>query len=199
MASAAPSTGSVPAQISSNNTSDLSSAFSRIRIMFVIWEENVLRLCSILCSSPISAKISVNNASSDPSSAGICRPDNPISSNNPTVFKETVLPPVFGPVTISWSNVSPRWISIGTTFLASNNGCLPHFILIIPLSLNTGSQPFISLERAAFAKIKSRCVRIWRLYVSSSVFSPTKALSSARILSISSFSFPASSRSSLFI
>ena len=55
IASAAPSVGSVPAPSSSNNTSDWSSTFFKKETMFVIWEEKVLKLCSILCSSPISA------------------------------------------------------------------------------------------------------------------------------------------------
>jgi len=38
-----------------NKTSEFASAFSRIDTILVIWEEKVLKLCSILCSSPISA------------------------------------------------------------------------------------------------------------------------------------------------
>ena len=41
----------------------------------------------------------------------------PIRVKSPTVFRETVLPPVFGPVTISRANSSPRVRpSMGTTF-----------------------------------------------------------------------------------
>jgi len=42
----------------------------------------------------------------------------PSGVKSPTVFSETVLPPVFGPVTISRSNVSPREMVIGTTLFA---------------------------------------------------------------------------------
>lgn len=40
--------GSVPAPNSSNNTSELLVILSSILTIFVIWDENVLRLCSIL-------------------------------------------------------------------------------------------------------------------------------------------------------
>ena len=71
MASAAPSVGSVPEQSSSNRQRLLSSAFSRIFTILVMWDEKVLRLCSILCSSPISAKTSSKMASFDLSAAGM--------------------------------------------------------------------------------------------------------------------------------
>ena len=141
MASAAPSVGSVPAQSSSNRHRLWSSAFCKMRTILVMWEENVLRLCSILCSSPISAKISWKMASSERSPAGMCRPDCPIRVSRPTVFKETVFPPVFGPVTISCRKSAPRRTSIGTTFLGSKRGWRPLRILIRPSSLKTGATP----------------------------------------------------------
>ena len=64
MARAAPSVGSVPAPSSSKSTRERSSACSQKDTMLVIWEEKVLRLCSMLCSSPISANTSWNRASS---------------------------------------------------------------------------------------------------------------------------------------
>ena len=71
MASAAPSVGSVPAPSSSKRQRELESACSRIFTMVVMWEEKVLRLCSMLCSSPMSANTSSNTDSSDPSKAGM--------------------------------------------------------------------------------------------------------------------------------
>ena len=76
--------------------------------VLVICDENVLRLCSILCSSPISAKMLSNTAISEWSSAGILRPDCAISVRRPTVLSDTVLPPVLGPVTISRLKSFPR-------------------------------------------------------------------------------------------
>ena len=46
----------------------------------------------------MSAKIPLNIGSADPGSTGICRPLAAIKDSNPIVFKQTVLPPVFGPV-----------------------------------------------------------------------------------------------------
>ena len=60
--------------------------------------ENVLRLASIDCSSPMSAKIDRNTGSRDPSAAGIRSPACAISASRPAVLSATVLPPVFGPV-----------------------------------------------------------------------------------------------------
>ena len=51
--------------------------------------------------------------------AGMCSPDWAMTASRPTVLKATVLPPVFGPVTTSIWNRSPRCTSIGTTVRAS--------------------------------------------------------------------------------
>ena len=42
----------------------------------------------------------------DSSIAGMCRPACPMRENSPSVFRETVLPPVFGPVTVSYTHLS---------------------------------------------------------------------------------------------
>ena len=98
-ASALPSSGSVPAPNSSSKIRLLSSALLRIVFTFDICDEKVDKLCSILCSSPISQKIPLKTEISESSSAGIYRPDIAISVNNPTIFIATVLPPVLGPET----------------------------------------------------------------------------------------------------
>ena len=108
IARAAPSVGSVPAPISSKSTRHFSSASLRILTVLVMCDENVLKLCSILCSSPISAYIFLNTAMSEWSRAGMNKPDCAISVRSPTVFKETVLPPVLGPVMIRSLKSVPR-------------------------------------------------------------------------------------------
>ena len=138
IARAAPSVGSVPAPISSNNIRLLLSAFFRISTVLVICELKVLRLCSILCSSPISANISSNTAISEWSSAGMLSPASAIRVRRPTVFSETVLPPVLGPVIIRRLKSVPRYISIGTTLCGSMRGCLPFFMLMRPSVFITG-------------------------------------------------------------
>ena len=66
--------------------------------MFVMCAENVLRLASIDCSSPMSAKIDRKTGSREPSAAGMRSPACAISASSPAVLSATVLPPVFGPV-----------------------------------------------------------------------------------------------------
>ena len=141
IARAAPSVGSVPAQSSSKRTSERSLTFFKIRMILVIWDEKVLKLCSILCSSPISANTSSNIPSSDRSEAGMWSPDCPIKVRSPTVFKETVLPPVFGPVTIKSLKSLPSVTSIGTTFFLSSSGWRPFLIWRYPSLLNVGATP----------------------------------------------------------
>ena len=158
IARAAPSVGSVPAPNSSKSTSECSSTCFKNDTIFVIWEEKVLRLCSILCSSPISAYTFSKSASSERSRAGIWSPACPIRVNNPTVFKDTVLPPVFGPVTIRRSKASPSVTVIGTTFFLSNNGCRPSRMWMRPSVLKTGLLAFMLIARLPLAKIKSSSV-----------------------------------------
>ena len=52
-----PSLGSVPEPSSSKRIKEYSSAFSKILFILTICDENVLKDCSILCSSPISTNI----------------------------------------------------------------------------------------------------------------------------------------------
>ena len=74
------------------------------------------------CSSPMSAKTFSNTAISDASSAGIKRPNCVIKVKSPTVLILTVLPPVFGPVTISEVKSIPKFMSIGTAVFLSKKG-----------------------------------------------------------------------------
>ena len=89
--------------------------------MFVMCAENVLRLASIDCSSPMSAKSERNTGSRDPSAAGIRSPACAISASSPAVLSATVLPPVFGPV-IS-RTVAGGMILIVTGTGRSSSGC----------------------------------------------------------------------------
>ena len=88
----------------------------------VICPEKVDRLCSMDCSSPISANTCSNTASSVPKSAGTCKPACAISVSRPTVFSVTVLPPVFGPVIISDVKSLPIHRFDDTTFSRSISG-----------------------------------------------------------------------------
>ena len=88
---------------------------------------------------------------------------------SPTVFRDTVLPPVLGPVMTNRSKSWPRLMSMGTTFFLFNKGCRPLRMLMYLSSLNKGSVAFMSMASSAFAKIKSSKVMIFRFAFSSSV------------------------------
>ena len=121
--------------------------------MFVIWEEKVLNDSSILCSSPISAKILSKILIVLPSETGISKPDCAIAHNKPTVFKVTVFPPVLGPVITSTLKVLPKLIFIGTTLSFGINGCLA-FLNSINSSIE-GMLQSKSTANFTFEEIKS--------------------------------------------
>ena len=101
MASADPSVGSVPAPISSSSTSVPGPAAATKRTTLRRWLEKVESDWAMLCSSPMSAITRRKTGSRAPSAAGTRRPAWCISASRPSVLSETVLPPVFGPVTTS--------------------------------------------------------------------------------------------------
>ena len=78
-------------------------------------ELKVLSDCSRLCSSPMSARMWRKTGTLLPSPAGMCMPDWAIRQSRPAVLRQTVLPPVFGPVMISRLKPKPRRTSMGTT------------------------------------------------------------------------------------
>ena len=157
IASAAPSTGSVPDPSSSINISfwaDFSLAEScSISMIFTIWDENVDNDCSMLCSSPTSTSTWSNIDISLPSDTGISNPHMLMSVRRPTVFKATVFPPVFGPVTTRVSKSIPSSTSIGTTLSFLISGCLALCSFIFPEVFILGSVACILYAKSAFAYI----------------------------------------------
>ena len=143
VARAAPSTGSVPAPSSSNSTRLWLSAARKMRMILVMWAEKVDRDCSMLCSSPMSARMWRYTATRLPSPAGIISPHMAIRVNRPMVLRETVLPPVLGPVMIRASKLSPREMSVGTTWSLSIRGCRAAWSTVRRLSSITGTTAFI--------------------------------------------------------
>ena len=119
------------------------SATSKMWMMFTMWEEKVERDCSMLCSSPMSARIWRNTATRLPSPAGIIRPHMAIRVSRPMVFRATVLPPVLGPVMMRVSNSTPKVMSVGTTFSLAMRGCLAAWRAIFPSSPTWGTTAFI--------------------------------------------------------
>ena len=150
------------------------------------------------CSSPISAYISLKKESSDLSSAGICRPESPISSKRPIVFKDTVFPPVFGPVTISRLKLSPSSKSTGTTFFGSMRGCRAPFKRMISLLLKIGRMASMESASSAFAKIKSSSDRMLSSANIESERSAQELLKTVSMRCTSSLSLSSHSLMSLF-
>ena len=114
-ASAAPSTGSVPAPGSSRSTSPPRRARRAMSARFSAWAEKVERSRSMDCSSPRSTNTASKNGKRLSIAAGTKRPAWAIRTQSPRVLRATVLPPVLGPVI-----ARPRWSartrrSTGTT------------------------------------------------------------------------------------
>ena len=158
-ASAAPSVGSVPAPSSSKSTRSWGVTSCMMLTMFTMWLEKVDRLCSMDCSSPMSAKTCSNTASSVPMSAGTCRPAWAMRVNRPTVLRVTVLPPVLGPVMTRVVKSRPIHRLVGTTFSRSMRGCRPRTMLMRPSLLSFGVTAYISLASSPLAKTKSSSAR----------------------------------------
>ena len=198
MASAAPSVGSVPAPSSSKRQSESPSAASRISTTFFMCPEKVESDCSMLCSSPMSANTSRNTARRLPWKAGMWSPACPIRVKRPTVFRETVLPPVFGPVMMRRLNSCPSHMLIGTTFSFGIRGWRPSLISTMRSVLKSGFEACIEEARRAFAKTKSSVASIFWFASSSAVNGASRALRDASIFAISCCSASVSSRYSLF-
>ena len=111
--------------------------------MLTMCDENVDSDCSMLCSSPMSARTCSNTEISLRSEAGIIRPHIVISVSSPTVLSDTVFPPVFGPVITSVSKFSPNDIDVGTTFFWSISGCRASLRLTRPSEFSLGRTAFI--------------------------------------------------------
>jgi hypothetical protein len=143
MARAAPSTGSVPAPSSSKRIRLCPSASSRILTMFTMWAEKVERLCSMLCSSPMSASTRSKTLTALRSSAGMCRPHWAMRVSRPRVLRLTVLPPVLGPVMTRVSNFCPSSMVMGTALPVSSRGCRAWRRQMLPFLRISGRVAFI--------------------------------------------------------
>ena len=197
-ASAAPSTGSVPLPISSISTRLRSSARLSIFTTFTMCEEKVDRLCSMLCSSPISTYIPPKTPISEPSPAGIISPHMVMRVSSPTVFMETVLPPVFGPVMIRHWFAPPISTDIGTTEFWSISGCRAWCRSTLGSDTIFAATPRIFAPRFALAKYNSSISATRKLFAILSALPATCSESSRVIRSISACSRDLSTRISLF-
>ncbi len=108
-ASAEPSSGSVEEPSSSSRTSECGPASRERRSRLVMCAEKVESAASMDCASPMSARNAVNTGKLA-AVAGTGRPACAIMASRATVLSVTVLPPVLGPLMMSWrcSPVSSR-------------------------------------------------------------------------------------------
>ena len=122
-ARAEPSAGSVLVPNSSRSTRLFLVAPLMIRTTLPICQLKLERVCSMLCSSPISAKTPSKSGSWLSFEAGMGMPACAIRLSRPMVFSVTVLPPVLGPVMTRMEKSCPISRENGTAFSPSN-GCL---------------------------------------------------------------------------
>ena len=111
--------------------------------MVTMWEEKVERLCSMLCSSPMSARTRSKTLTALRSSAGMWSPHWAMRVRRPRVLRLTVLPPVLGPVMTRVSKVCPSSMVMGTALPLSSRGCRAWRRLTPPLRRISGRVAFI--------------------------------------------------------
>ena len=193
-ASAEPSTGSVPDASSSRRTSDRSVAVPRISTRFRTCPENVDRLISIDCWSPMSAS-TWSNTGSAALWAGGRRPAWWSSAARPSVLRATVFPPAFGPLTTSARRESSS-TSIGTAATGSRSGWrAPRSVTS---SAGSTGAPRQARETIPPATTRSIAAVASTSAATSSAAAPTRTDSSRRMRSTSSRSAPAASDWTLF-
>ena len=156
-----------------------------IATISLMWEEKVLKDCSIDCSSPISAKIWSKTAALLPSAAGMNKPDWAISCKSPAVFRVMVFPPVLGPVIRIVSKSSPKLMSLATTFFGSIKGWRAARSLKEWSLVKTGLTACIFLASLALAWRKSSWLKAWASCLMAGASSLAAKESSCRIRRIS--------------
>ena len=127
--------------------------------------EKVLRFWDRLCSSPMSAKIRSNTLNRLSPETGTGIPDCTIIVSRPSVFRATVLPPVFGPVMTSVVDGPPIRISMGTHSIPGSRtrcGCLASES-IVSSSSRPGMRPSSFTPKRAFASTRSISASILKL------------------------------------
>ena len=159
--------------------------------------ENVLRLASIDCSSPMSAKSDRKTGSRDPSAAGMRSPACAINASSPAVFSATVLPPVFGPV-------MSRIVAGGMTLIVTGTGLLSSGWRAAcssnaPSVDSTGSMPSIDSEKRARACSTSSSVAASIVRCMSPARRRNASVSASRMRRTSSLSCSSSATMSLLI
>ena len=144
-----------------------------------MWLEKVDRLCSMDCSSPISAKIWLKIPTRLPLSARIGRPDWAMIWARPKVFNMMVLPPVFGPVMTISVKSGPKCKSLATAFSIRGWRTCSNWMACV--SDKAGTTAPRSLIKANLAITKSRWPMIQALLTISAAWGRIIADSSCKI------------------
>ena len=179
----APSWGSVPAPNSSRRIKEAVSTWFKIDTILVIWLEKVDKLCSIDCSSPISAKTCEKMPTRLPGSARMGRPDWAIICASPSVFSMMVFPPVLGPVITISVKSSVKCRSFATAF--SIKGWRSCKSWMERLLLTSGTTALQSRIKRYLALIKSKWPIIQALLAISAAWGRRLSDNSSRIWMIS--------------
>ncbi len=164
---APPICGSVPPPNSSINSSVLSLLLRIICFMFVRWLEYVLRSFSMLCSSPMSIIMLSNMPTRERSPKGTGSPHCIMYCSRPTVFRQTDLPPAFGPDIIRMNRSRVSIMSSGTTCLPClsrdrrSNGCMACIQSMCGKVSTWGSTALVLSASSALACMRSIWARKW--------------------------------------
>ena len=148
-----------------------------------MWLEKVDKLCSIDCSSPMSAKIWSKIPTRLPLSAKIGRPDCAMSWAKPKVFSIIVFPPVLGPVMTISVKSDAKYKSLATAF--SIKGWVTWSRRISLLSDSIGTTAPLSCIKHTFARTRSKCPIIQALLAISAIWGRIRSDNSCKIRRIS--------------
>ncbi len=130
------------------------SAASTISASRRRWAENVEAFWAIDCSSPMSVQTRVKRPTVA-SAAGTCMPQAVIVTARPTSLSATVLPPMFGPETISIRTSSSSRTDCGTA-RSSSSGWRPSRSTTTASSTSVGATASMRSAMRARAAARSR-------------------------------------------
>ena len=128
-----------------------------------MWKRKYLRIVQYSVRHRYLRKPLLNNASSERSRVGICRPDCPIQGQQPNGFQGyNFTAGIRTSNNPAGRNLPPDGYQWELPFFLSISGWRACFRRIRPSSLKIGSVAFISMARAALAKITSSCTIIFK-------------------------------------
>jgi hypothetical protein len=128
-------------------------------------DENVDSDCSMLCSSPMSARTPSKKLSLLSSDAGTISPDMAIRVIRPSVLSVTVLPPVFGPVIDERIEIAPerdihrhdlirRYQRMTRKLMQLRNAVAPH---LRRAALHPVAEPGLREDEIELSRRRARC------------------------------------------